>query len=141
MVELLRKHGPSTAARLVERLGINSGATSYHLRRLGAADFVAEDTEWGNARERWWRSVHRTTRFEDLELAGHEATLAFLQSVSAERSRSGRPVPGPWRERFRHGPGRPESHEAELYLCGGPHRLRSLPSLTWSELRTGPKPC
>src|SRR5215212_10817955 len=59
LVGLLRRFGPSTATRLAERLGVNSGTASYHLRQLGAAGFVEEDTGRGNARERWWRSVHR----------------------------------------------------------------------------------
>ncbi|MFF4213944.1 ArsR/SmtB family transcription factor [Streptomyces sp. NPDC001796] len=85
LVGLLRKHGPSTATRLAERLGVNSGTASYHLRRLGAAGFVEEDTARGNARERWWRSVHRMTEFNDRDLADREpeATLAYLQSVAA----------------------------------------------------------
>jgi DNA-binding transcriptional ArsR family regulator len=85
LVGLLRKHGPSTATRLAERLGVNSGTASYHLRQLGAAGFVEEDTERGNARERWWRSVYRTTWFNDPELAEREpeAALAYLQSVAA----------------------------------------------------------
>ncbi|MER6947520.1 helix-turn-helix domain-containing protein [Nonomuraea sp. NPDC000554] len=85
LVDLLRKHGPSTATRLAERLGVNSGTASYHLRRLGAAGFVEEDTERGNARERWWRSIHRITRLTDDELSGHEpeAVLAYMQSVAA----------------------------------------------------------
>ncbi|MGW2183875.1 ArsR/SmtB family transcription factor [Streptomyces sp. NPDC001732] len=85
LVSQLRKHGPSTATRLAERLGVNSGTASYHLRRLGAAGFVEEDAERGNARERWWRSVHRTTELSDQELAAQEpeAALTYLQSVSA----------------------------------------------------------
>lgn len=81
----LRKHGPSTATRLAERLGVNSGTASYHLRRLGAAGFVEEDHERGNARDRWWRSLHRSTSFNDPELAEREpeATLAFMQSIIA----------------------------------------------------------
>ncbi|URM90935.1 helix-turn-helix domain-containing protein [Streptomyces sp. MRC013] len=84
LVGLLRKHGPSTATRLAERLGVNSGTASYHLRQLGAAGFVEEDAERGNARERWWRAVHRTTELNDRGLADREpeATLAFLQSVA-----------------------------------------------------------
>ncbi|MBZ9642908.1 transcriptional regulator [Streptomyces sp. PSKA30] len=84
LVGLLRKHGPSTATRLAERLGVNSGTASYHLRQLGAAGFVEEDTERGNARERWWRSVHRRTWFNDHDLAEREpeAALAYLQSVA-----------------------------------------------------------
>lgn len=85
LIGLLRKYGPSTATLLAERLGLTSGATSYHLRQLGAAGFVEEDTERGNARERWWRSVHRSTWFEDLDLVSREpeATAAYLQSVAA----------------------------------------------------------
>ncbi|MFE2292320.1 ArsR/SmtB family transcription factor [Streptomyces sp. NPDC059452] len=85
LVGLLRKYGPSTATRLAERLGVNSGTASYHLRQLGAAGFVEEDTERGNARERWWRSVHRTFWFSDPELAEQEpeAALAYRQSVAA----------------------------------------------------------
>jgi len=85
LVGLLRKYGPSTATRLAERLGVNSGTASYHLRQLGAAGFVEEDAERGNARERWWRSVHRMTEFNDRDLADREpeATLAYLQSVAA----------------------------------------------------------
>lgn len=82
LVGLLRKHGPSTATRLAERLGVNSGTASYHLRQLDVAGFVEEDAERGNARERWWRSVHQTT---ELKLADQEpeAALAYLQSVAA----------------------------------------------------------
>ncbi|MER6509874.1 helix-turn-helix domain-containing protein [Nonomuraea sp. NPDC001636] len=85
LVDLLRRHGPSTATRLAERLGVNSGTASYHLRRLGAAGFVAEDTERGNARERWWRSVHHVTRLTDDELSERDpkAVLAYMQSIAA----------------------------------------------------------
>ncbi|MFH8573056.1 ArsR/SmtB family transcription factor [Streptomyces sp. NPDC017993] len=85
LVGLLRKYGPSTATRLAERLGVNSGTASYHLRQLGAAGFVEEDAERGNARERWWRSVHQSTWFNDPDLAAREpeATMAYLQSVAA----------------------------------------------------------
>jgi DNA-binding transcriptional ArsR family regulator len=85
LVNLLRRHGPSTATRLADLLGVNSGTASYHLRRLGAAGFVEEDAERGNARERWWRPVHQITRLNDVDLAEREpeATLTYLQAVSA----------------------------------------------------------
>lgn len=85
VVGLLRKHGPSTATRLAELLNINSGAASYHLRRLAAAGFVQEDTARGNARERWWRAVHWSTWLNDPHLIEREpeAALAYLQSVAA----------------------------------------------------------
>ena len=85
LVGLLRKHGPSTATQLAERLGLNSGATSYHLRQLAAAGFIEEDSERGNARERWWRSVHRRQSFSSAELMAHEpeAAMSYLRSVAA----------------------------------------------------------
>ncbi|MFD5464378.1 ArsR/SmtB family transcription factor [Kitasatospora sp. NPDC127059] len=88
LVGLLRKHGPSTATRLAERLGLNSGATSYHLRQLAAAGFVEEDTERGNARERWWRSAHRMTVWTGEDMADEEpgAAVGFLRSVLASHT-------------------------------------------------------
>jgi DNA-binding transcriptional ArsR family regulator len=85
LIGLLRKHGPSTATRLAERLGVNSGTASYHLRQLGAAGFVEEDTERGNARERWWRSVYWSTLFSDRDLTEQEpeAAMTYLQSIAA----------------------------------------------------------
>ncbi|WP_336206576.1 ArsR/SmtB family transcription factor [Nonomuraea sp. LPB2021202275-12-8] len=85
LVNLLRRHGPSTATRLADLLGVNSGTASYHLRRLAAAGFVEEDTERGNARDRWWRPVHQITRLTDPDLSEREpeATMAYLQSVAA----------------------------------------------------------
>ncbi|MER6178669.1 helix-turn-helix domain-containing protein [Streptosporangium sp. NPDC001681] len=109
LVGLLRKYGPSTATRLAERLSVNSGTASYHLRQLGAAGFVEEDTERGNARERWWRSVHRTTWFNDPDLAEREpeAALAYLQSVAAiytlrtqQALNELRTMPRAWRDSF-----------------------------------------
>ncbi|MFJ9443600.1 ArsR/SmtB family transcription factor [Kitasatospora sp. NPDC101235] len=85
LVGLLRKHGPSTATRLAAQLGLNSGATSYHLRQLAAAGFVEEDEERGNARERWWRSAHRMTVWTGDDMADEEPETAagFLRSVLA----------------------------------------------------------
>lgn len=75
-----------TASRISGR--VNSGTASYHLRRLAAAGFVEEDTERGNARERWWRSLHQVTRLADSELARQEpeAVPAYLRSVAAAHS-------------------------------------------------------
>ncbi|MFD5317791.1 helix-turn-helix domain-containing protein [Streptomyces sp. NPDC127098] len=84
LVGLLRQHGPATATQLARRLSLNSGATSYHLRQLAGAGFVEEDTERGNARDRWWRAVHQLTAVEpELVAAEPEAAQAFLQSVAA----------------------------------------------------------
>ncbi|MEU9045415.1 MULTISPECIES: helix-turn-helix domain-containing protein [unclassified Kitasatospora] len=91
LVGLLRKHGPSTATRLAAQLGLNSGATSYHLRQLAAAGFVEEDQERGNARERWWRSAHRLTVWTGDDMADEEPDTAvgFLRSVLAAHTLTG----------------------------------------------------
>ncbi|WP_406195636.1 helix-turn-helix domain-containing protein [Kitasatospora sp. NBC_01560] len=109
LVGLLRRHGPSTATRLAERMGLTSGATSYHLRQLAAAGFVAEDTERGNARERWWKPLHQTTWWSDRALADEEpeAAFAYLRSIVAanalttQRALNGfETMPRAWRHSF-----------------------------------------
>ena len=81
---LLRSEGPATATSLAQRLGLNSGATSYHLRQLHQHGFVTEDTERGNARERWWRAAHMSTRTDraDHSPENAEAREAFAQAVA-----------------------------------------------------------
>ena len=54
----LRVSGAATATALAQRLGTNSGQTSYHLRRLADAGLIVEDSEQGRGRERWWRSAY-----------------------------------------------------------------------------------
>ena len=61
MLGMLRIDGPATATTLAARLGLNTGATSYHLRQLAQHGFVVEDAERGNARDRWWKAAHRMT--------------------------------------------------------------------------------
>lgn len=91
MLGLLRSEGPATATTLATRLGLNTGATSYHLRQLAQHGFVEDDTERGNARDRWWRAAHQSTRTETPEPEDVEAQQvqdAFLQAammVRAER--------------------------------------------------------
>ncbi|GAA1351714.1 winged helix-turn-helix domain-containing protein [Streptomyces beijiangensis] len=55
----LRQYGPSTARQLARLYDLDSGAASYHLRRLAAGGLIEEDVERGNRRDRWWRAVHR----------------------------------------------------------------------------------
>ena len=81
---LLRLDGPATATGLADRLGLNSGATSYHLRHLERHGFVLEDEALGSGRERWWRAAHESTRTARTELTGEEreATDAFGQAIA-----------------------------------------------------------
>jgi predicted ArsR family transcriptional regulator len=86
MLALLRDEGASTATRLAERLGLNSGATSYHLRQLETYGFVTEDVERGTARERWWRPAHQSTLLDQQAvLASENAELGetYLRAIAA----------------------------------------------------------
>ncbi|HEV7900122.1 MAG TPA: winged helix-turn-helix domain-containing protein [Planosporangium sp.] len=85
LLGLLRADGPSTATRLAERLGLSSGATSYHLRQLAAYGFVTDATDRGGAgRERWWRAVHQVTQMRAADLGPEAADLtdAYLRGVA-----------------------------------------------------------
>jgi DNA-binding transcriptional ArsR family regulator len=85
MLGLLRVDGPATASGLARRLGLNSGATSYHLRHLAEHGFVVDVPGRGNGRERWWRAAHRTTHVPDDysgEPSAEDARQAFTQAVA-----------------------------------------------------------
>lgn len=56
----LRVHGEATATALARALETNSGATSYHLRRLAEVGLVV-DTGGGLGRERIWRAAQEGT--------------------------------------------------------------------------------
>ena len=83
MLGLLRIDGPATASGLAARLGLNSGATSYHLRQLALHGFIVEDAGRGNARERWWRAAHESTNFGEGDGGNDalEAGVAFSQAA------------------------------------------------------------
>ncbi len=70
MLGLLRIEGPATATGLADRLGLNFGATSYHLRQLAKHGFIAEADDLGTKRERWWRAKHDTTSFDVSDQSG-----------------------------------------------------------------------
>jgi len=57
----LRREGPSTATDLARELGTNSGATSYHLRRLAEVGLVVDTSEGGGRRRVWTASTGSTT--------------------------------------------------------------------------------
>ena len=105
MLGLLRSEGPATATTLAQRLDLNTGATSYHLRQLAQHGFIAEDTERGNARDRWWRAAHDSTR-TDFDEQGEsdddvEAYLSAVALVYGDRLRAAvaemRFLPDEWR--------------------------------------------
>ena len=83
IVGLLRVYGPQTATTPAGRLGVNTGATSYHLRQLAEAGLVEEDDARGNARDRWGKSAHQGPAFDAAELLDQDPELAlgFLHGV------------------------------------------------------------
>jgi DNA-binding transcriptional ArsR family regulator len=84
LLSALRRHGPATATGLAQRLNLDTGTTSYHLRQLAANGLIVEDETQGNQRDRWWKSAHRRTRFDDLATADAEPELAttFLHNIA-----------------------------------------------------------
>src|SRR5665811_582446 len=56
----LRVSGPATATTLAAVLHTNTGATSYHLRRLAEADLVV-DSGHGRGRQRLWTCLLYTS--------------------------------------------------------------------------------
>ena len=83
MLGLLRTEGPATATTLAQRLDLNTGATSYHLRQLAQHGFISEDTERGNARDRWWRAAHDSTRTDFREKGETDEDVeAYLGAVA-----------------------------------------------------------
>ena len=92
LLDLLQADGAATATGLAKRIGESSGVTSYHLRVLAEHGFVVEDTERGTGRDRWWRSVHRTTSFtfrnpDDPGSAEMEEAERFVRLVADESYR------------------------------------------------------
>jgi len=82
LLTALRLDGPATATALAERLGTNTGATSYHLRRLGEVGLVVEAPGTGRGRERWWQAATRAHSFypSDVEDSPDaRAALTWLQ--------------------------------------------------------------
>lgn len=89
----LRTAGPSTATALAQRLGLNSGATSYHLRQLAAYGFIVEADDLGNRRDRFWRvpdakssAPVEESSAERGPLADVEARAAYLQARLVEHT-------------------------------------------------------
>jgi DNA-binding transcriptional ArsR family regulator len=83
MLGILRIEGPATASGLAARLGLNSGATSYHLRQLALHGFIEEDEGRGSRRDRWWRARHESTHVLSGEAEGEalQVGLAFEQAA------------------------------------------------------------
>jgi DNA-binding transcriptional ArsR family regulator len=81
LLTALRIHGPATATSLARELDTNTGATSYHLRKLASVGLV-EETDDGRGRERWWRASTASHEWRERDVAGDpdgEAASAWLR--------------------------------------------------------------
>lgn len=65
----LRRDGAATATTLAARLTTNSGATSYHLRKLADVDLV-EELGSGRGKERWWKAATDMHGWAERDVAG-----------------------------------------------------------------------
>ncbi len=69
LLTALRMGGPATATTLAQALETNTGATSYHLRKLASVGLV-EETDQGRGRERWWRAATEMHSWTERDVAG-----------------------------------------------------------------------
>ncbi|MFD9461769.1 ArsR/SmtB family transcription factor [Streptomyces sp. NPDC060027] len=111
ILQHLTLHGPATSATLARELGLNTGATSYHLRELARYGFVEEqDAADGHRRERWWRAVPGDRRFPPrsrqspemrlvMDELNHHAYAADLELFEQAQLRAGARE-DPWADAF-----------------------------------------
>ena len=81
LVGALRNGGPATATALAGVLGTNSGATSYHLRKLEEVGLVV-DTGEGDGKRRVWAASADFTVFDPSDFEGDddaEAAFGWLE--------------------------------------------------------------
>ncbi|MFQ6173306.1 ArsR/SmtB family transcription factor [Oryzobacter sp. R7] len=83
LLSTLRRGGPATATDLATTLGTNSGATSYHLRRLEAIGLVA-DTGEGEGKRRLWRASTESHSYWASDVAGDEDAETALNWLSRD---------------------------------------------------------
>ncbi len=86
LLSALRTGGPATATDLASALSTNSGATSYHLRRLESVGLVT-DTGDGEGKRRLWRASTESHQWEDGDFVGDEDAETALGWLQRDYSR------------------------------------------------------
>ncbi|MFC8533565.1 ArsR/SmtB family transcription factor [Streptomyces sp. NPDC057249] len=113
ILQHLTLHGPATSAIVARALGLNTGATSYHLRELARYGFVTDTVpkEPAGRRGRWWRAVPGDRRFpppsrrtpelslviDELNRHAYAADLALFERLQRESSDA---APDEWADAF-----------------------------------------
>ncbi|MCU1537088.1 MAG: ArsR family transcriptional regulator [Humibacillus sp.] len=82
----LRRGGPATATDLAGVLGTNSGATSYHLRKLESVGLVT-DTEEGEGRRRLWQAASESHSWHPSDFDGDEDSETALNWLTRDYAR------------------------------------------------------
>lgn len=110
ILQHLGRHGPATSATLARDLGLNTGATSYHLRELARHGLIEEThEEHAHGRERWWRYAHGDIRFplrseqdSDMRAVMDELSRqAFARDMEAfQRAQDAADASSPWSDAF-----------------------------------------
>ncbi len=77
LLSQLRRVGSASATELAVLLGTNSGATSYHLRKLESVGLVV-DTEGGKGKERLWRAASEQHSWMASDFADDEDAATAL---------------------------------------------------------------
>ncbi len=86
MLGILRFDGPDTASGLARRMGLNSGATSYHLRQLAKYGFIEPAEDIGNKRDRWWRARADAGSLDPVDQEGdaQQAAMAMVAGLISQ---------------------------------------------------------
>jgi DNA-binding transcriptional ArsR family regulator len=86
LLSALRVDGPATATDLATRLTTNSGATSYHLRKLESVGLV-EDTGEGEGKRRLWRAATDFHTWDPSDFEGDEDSETALGWLTRDYAR------------------------------------------------------
>ncbi|SDO56578.1 Helix-turn-helix domain-containing protein [Pedococcus dokdonensis] len=86
LLSALRIDGPATATDLATRLATNSGATSYHLRKLESVGLVS-DTGEGEGKRRLWQAATDFHTWADSDFAGDEDSESALNWLVRDYAR------------------------------------------------------
>ncbi|MEV4718611.1 helix-turn-helix domain-containing protein [Micromonospora noduli] len=132
----LRIDGPATATALAEKLGTNTGATSYHLRQLAEVGLVAEDPDRGTSRQRWWQAAHDMSHFDPTDFDEDPDTRAAVQWIQADQVRLMGELAERWMavEHHQSPAWRDAAGMSDLVLPLDPDRLRALSDDLWAVL-------
>jgi DNA-binding transcriptional ArsR family regulator len=71
----LRMNGAATATQLADRLSTNTGATSYHLRKLAEVNLVVETGE-GTGKQRFWQPAQQSHSWSESDFDGDPDAMA-----------------------------------------------------------------